>query len=162
MKMEWFELASRSVVVLDQVNSFREESALQWGPVVGTTLRVVSSEAMASLEQQTPNAEEQNAVLPDEDRDPVYEEVYDLEKVFRLFPRIMQGPQKLQALMSAQGTLTVKKQAGGENRFNEEIDAIRSNLGEFRTNLGKLGISWVIRLLISVFLLIGLYYLYFI
>ena len=25
--------------------------------------------------------------------------------------------------MSAQGTLTVKKQAGGENRFNEEIDA---------------------------------------
>ena len=64
--------------------------------------------------------------------------------------------------MSAQGTLTVKKQAGGENRFNEEIDAIRSNLGEFRTNLGKLGISWVMRLLISVFLLIGLYYLYFI
>ena len=54
MKMEWFELASRSVVVLDQVNSFREESALQWGPVVGT-----------SLEQQTPNAEEQSAVLPD-------------------------------------------------------------------------------------------------
>ena len=85
MKMEWFELASRSVVVLDQVNSFREESALQWGPVVGTTLRVVSSEAMASLEQQTPNAEEQNAVLPDEDRDPVYEEVYDLEKVFGFF-----------------------------------------------------------------------------
>ena len=64
--------------------------------------------------------------------------------------------------MSTQGTLTVKKQVGGENRFNEEIDAIRSNLGEFRTNLGKLGISWVIRLLISVFLLIGLYYLYFI
>ena len=66
--------------------------------------------------------------------------------------------------MSAQGTLTVKKQAGGENqnRFNEEIDAIRSNLGEFRTNLGKLGISWIIRLLISVFMLIGLYYLYFI
>ena len=64
--------------------------------------------------------------------------------------------------MSAQGTLTVKKQAGSENRFNEEIDVIRSNLGEFRTNLGKLGISWVIRLLISVFLLIGLYYLYFI
>ena len=85
MKMEWFELASRSVVVLDQVNSFREESALQWGPVVGTTLRVVSSEAMASLEQQTPNAEEQSAVLPDEDRDPVYEEVYDLEKVFGFF-----------------------------------------------------------------------------
>ena len=64
--------------------------------------------------------------------------------------------------MIAQGTLTVKKQTGGENRFNEEIDAIRSNLGEFRTNLGKLGISWAIRLLISVFLLIGLYYLYFI
>ena len=85
MKMEWFELASRSVVVLDQVNSFREESALQWGPVVGTTLRVVSSEAMDSLEQQTPNAEEQSAVLPDEDRDPVYEEVYDLEKVFGFF-----------------------------------------------------------------------------
>ena len=85
MKMEWFELASRSVVVLDQVNSFREESALQWGPVVGTTLRVVSSGAMASLEQQTPNAEEKSAVLPDEDRDPVYEEVYDLEKVFGFF-----------------------------------------------------------------------------
>ena len=63
MKMEWFELASRSVVVLDQVNSFREESALQWGPVVGTTLRVVSSEAMASLEQQTPNAEEQLSLI---------------------------------------------------------------------------------------------------
>ena len=85
MKMEWFELASRSVVVLDQVNSFREESALQWGPVVGTTLRVVNSEAMAFLEQQTPNVKEQNAVLPDEDRDPVYEEVYDLEKVFGFF-----------------------------------------------------------------------------
>ena len=41
--------------------------------------------------------------------------------------------------MSAQGTLTVKKQAGGENRFNEEIDAIRSNLGEFRTNRNLLG-----------------------
>ena len=64
--------------------------------------------------------------------------------------------------MSAQDTLRDRKQAGGENRFNEEIDAIRCNLGEFRTNLGKLGISWVIRLLISVFLLIGLYYLYFI
>ena len=37
MKMEWFELASRSVVVLDQVNSFREESALQWGPAVSYT-----------------------------------------------------------------------------------------------------------------------------
>ena len=85
MKMEWFELASRSVVVLDQVNSFSQESALQWGPVVWPTLRVVSSEAMASLEQKTPNAEEQNAVLPDEDRDPVYEEVYDLEKVFGFF-----------------------------------------------------------------------------
>jgi len=85
MKMEWFELASRSVVVLDQVNSFREESALQWGPVVGTTLRVVRGEAMASLEQQTPSAEEQSTVLPDEDRDPVYEEVYDLEKVFGFF-----------------------------------------------------------------------------
>ena len=85
MKMEWFELASRSVVVLDQVNSFREESALQWGPVVGTTLRVVSSEAIASLEQHTPNTEEQSAVLPEEDRDPVYEEVYDLEKVFGFF-----------------------------------------------------------------------------
>ena len=40
---------------------------------------------MASLEQQTPNAEEQNAILPDDDRDPVYEEVYDLEKVFGFF-----------------------------------------------------------------------------
>ena len=49
-----------------------------------------------------------------------------------------------------------------ENRFHEEINTFRSNLSDFRTNLGKLGISWVIRLLISVFLLIGLYYLYFI
>ena len=64
--------------------------------------------------------------------------------------------------MSAQGTLALKKQAPGENRFHEEINTFRSNLSGFRTNLGKLGISWVIRLLISVFLLIGLYYLYFI
>ena len=53
--------------------------------MVGTTLRVVSSEEMASLEQQTPNAVELSAVLPDEDLDPVYEEVYDLEKVFGFF-----------------------------------------------------------------------------
>ena len=64
--------------------------------------------------------------------------------------------------MSAQGTLPLKKQASSENRFHEEINTFRSNLSDFRTNLGKLGISWVIRLLISVFLLIGLYYLYFI
>ena len=64
--------------------------------------------------------------------------------------------------MSVQGTLPLKKQAPNENRFHEEINIFRSNLSDFRTNLGKLGISWVIRLLISVFLLIGLYYLYFI
>ena len=64
--------------------------------------------------------------------------------------------------MSAQGTLALKKKAPSENRFHEEIKTFRSNLSDFRTNLGKLGISWVIRLLISVFLLIGLYYLYFI
>ena len=64
--------------------------------------------------------------------------------------------------MSAQGTLPLKKQALRKNRFHEEINTFRSNLSDFRTNLGKLGISWVIRLLISVFLLIGLYYLYFI
>ena len=64
--------------------------------------------------------------------------------------------------MSAQGTFPLKKQAPSENRFHEEINVFRSNLSDFRTNLGKLGISWVIRLLISVFLLMGLYYLYFI
>ena len=64
--------------------------------------------------------------------------------------------------MSAQGTFPLKKKAPSENRFHEEINIFRSNLSDFRTNLGKLGISWVIRLLISVFLLIGLYYLYFI
>ena len=64
--------------------------------------------------------------------------------------------------MSVQGTLPLKKQAPNENLFHEEINIFRSNLSDFRTNLGKLGISWVIRLLISVFLLIGLYYLYFI
>ena len=64
--------------------------------------------------------------------------------------------------MNAQGTFPLKKQAPSENRFHEEINIFRSNLSDFRTNLGKLGISWVIRLLISVFLLIGLYYLYFI
>ena len=64
--------------------------------------------------------------------------------------------------MSAQGTFPLKKQTSSENRFHEEINVFRSNLSDFRTNLGKLGISWVIRLLISVFLLIGLYYLYFI
>ena len=64
--------------------------------------------------------------------------------------------------MNNQGTFTLKKTNSEENRFNEEFNVIRSNLSDFRINLGKLGISWVIRLLISVFLLIGLYYLYFI
>ena len=64
--------------------------------------------------------------------------------------------------MSAQGTFPLKKQASSENQFHEEINVFRSNLSDFRTNLGKLGISWVIRLMIYVFLLIGLYYLYFI
>ena len=85
MKMEWFELASRSLVVMDQVNSFREGSGQQWGPVVGSTLRVVSSEAMDSLEQGSQDSGEQNSVLPDNDDDPIYEEVYDLEKVFGFF-----------------------------------------------------------------------------
>ena len=64
--------------------------------------------------------------------------------------------------MNNQGTFSLKKTNSEENRFNEEFNVIRSNLIDFRINLGKLGISWVIRLLISVFLLIGLYYLYFI
>ena len=64
--------------------------------------------------------------------------------------------------MNNQGTFTLKKTNSEENRFNEEFNVIRSNLSDFRINLGKLGISWLIRLLISVFLLIGLYYLYFI
>ena len=85
MKMEWFELASRSLVVMDQVNSFREDSGQQWGPVVGSTLRVVSSEAMDSLEQGSQDSGEQNSVLPDNEDDPIYEEVYDLEKVFGFF-----------------------------------------------------------------------------
>ena len=85
MKMEWFELASRSIMVMDQVNSFREDSGQQWGPVVGSTLRVVSSEAMDSLEQGSQDSVEQNSVLPDNEDDPIYEEVYDLEKVFGFF-----------------------------------------------------------------------------
>ena len=85
MKMEWFELASRSIMVMDQVNSFREDSGQQWGPVVGSTLRVVSSEAMDSLEQGSQDSGEQNSVLPDNENDPIYEEVYDLEKVFSFF-----------------------------------------------------------------------------
>ncbi len=85
MKMEWFELASRSIMVMDQVNSFREDSGQQWGPVVGSTLRVVSSEAMDSLEQGSQDSGEQNSVLPDNGDDPIYEEVYDLEKVFGFF-----------------------------------------------------------------------------
>ncbi|HJL85532.1 MAG: hypothetical protein QF560_14035 [SAR324 cluster bacterium] len=85
MKMEWFELASRSIMVMDQVNSFREDSGQQWGPVVGSTLRVVSSEAMDSLEQGSQDSGEQNSVLPDNEDDPIYEEVYDLEKVFGFF-----------------------------------------------------------------------------
>ena len=85
MKMEWFELASRSIMVMDQVNSFREDSGQQWGPVVGSTLRVVSSEAMDSLEQGSQDSGEQNSVLPDNEHDPIYEEVYDLEKVFGFF-----------------------------------------------------------------------------
>ena len=64
--------------------------------------------------------------------------------------------------MNNQGTFTLKKTNSEEHRFNEEFNVIRSNLSDFRINLGKLGISWVIRLLISVFLLVGLYYLYFI
>ena len=85
MKMEWFELASRSIMVMDQVNSFREDSGQQWGPVVGSTLRVVSSEAMDSMEQGSEDSGKQNSVLPDNEDDPIYEEVYDLEKVFGFF-----------------------------------------------------------------------------
>ena len=85
MKMEWFELASRSIMVIDQVNSFQEDSGQQWGPVVGSTLRVVSSEAMDSLEQGSQDSRDQNSVLPDNEDDPIYEEVYDLEKVFGFF-----------------------------------------------------------------------------
>ena len=85
MKMEWFELASRSIMVMDQVNSFREDSGQQWGPVVGSTLRVVSSEAMDSMEQGSQDSGEQNPVLPDNIDDQIYEEVYELEKVFGFF-----------------------------------------------------------------------------
>ena len=94
MKMEWFELASRSIMVMDQVNSFLEDSGLQWGPVVGSTLRVVSSEAMDSLEQGSQDSGEQNSVLPDNDDDPIYEEVYDLEKVFGFFLEYCQDRKK--------------------------------------------------------------------
>ena len=56
MKMEWFELASRSVVVLDQVNSFREESALHWGPVVGTCLLYTSPSPRDGLLSRMPSS----------------------------------------------------------------------------------------------------------
>ena len=85
MKMEWFELASRSLVVMDQVNSFKEETNQQWGPVVGTSLRVVSSEAMEMMEERVHDSSDQKSALPPDENDSAYEEVYDLEKVFGFF-----------------------------------------------------------------------------
>ena len=85
MKMEWFELASRSLVVIDQVNSFKEETNLQWGPVVGTSLRVVSSEAMEMLEEGSHVRSDHKSTLPHDGDNSAYEEVYDLEKVFGFF-----------------------------------------------------------------------------
>ena len=85
MKMEWFELASRSLVVMDQVNSFKEETSHQWGPVVGTSLRVVSSEAMEMMEEGVHISSEEKSALPPDENDSAYVEVYDLEKVFGFF-----------------------------------------------------------------------------
>ena len=64
--------------------------------------------------------------------------------------------------MNAEGTMTVKEESSIENQISMQLKVLKSNLLEFRTNLQKLGLPWLIKLSVSVILLVGLYFLYFI
>ena len=64
--------------------------------------------------------------------------------------------------MNAEGTTTVKEESSIVNQFSIQLNVLKSNLLEFRTNLQKLGLLWLTKLLISVILLVWLYFLYFI
>ena len=64
--------------------------------------------------------------------------------------------------MNAEGTMTVKEESSIGNQISIHLKVLKSNLLEFRTNLQKLGLPWLIKLSVSVILLVGLYFLYFI
>ena len=64
--------------------------------------------------------------------------------------------------MNLEGTMTVKEESSIGNQISMQLKVLKSNLLEFRTNLQKLGLPWLIKLSVSVILLVGLYFLYFI
>ena len=64
--------------------------------------------------------------------------------------------------MNAEGTMAVKEESSIGNQISIQLKVLTSNLLEFRTNLQKLGLPWLIKLSVSVILLVGLYFLYFI
>ena len=64
--------------------------------------------------------------------------------------------------MNAEGTMTVKEESSIGKQISMQLKFLKSNLLEFRTNLQKLGLPWLIKLSVSVILLVGLYFLYFI
>ena len=64
--------------------------------------------------------------------------------------------------MNVEGTMTVKEESSIGNQISIHLKVLKSNLLEFRTNLQKLGLPWLIKLSVSVILLVGLYFLYFI
>lgn len=64
--------------------------------------------------------------------------------------------------MNAEGTMTVKEESSIGNQIRMQLNVFKSNLLEFRMNLQKLGLPWLIKLSVSVILLVSLYFLYFI
>ena len=64
--------------------------------------------------------------------------------------------------MNAEGTITVKEENSIGKQISMQLKVLKSNLLEFRTNLQKLGLLWLMKLSVSVILLVVLYFLYFI
>ena len=63
--------------------------------------------------------------------------------------------------MNAEGTMTVKEESSTGNQISMQLKVLKSNLLEFRTNLQKLGLPWLIKLSVSMIILMGLDFLYF-
>ena len=66
------------------------------------------------------------------------------------------------AKMNAEGILPVKEDETIKNQVTKQLKILLSNLQDFRMNLRKLGLIWLMKLSVALILLLGLYYLYFI
>ena len=63
--------------------------------------------------------------------------------------------------MNAEGTVTVKEEGMTENQIRMQLKVLKANLLELQSNIQKLGLYWLVRLISSLVLLLGLFYTFF-